>query len=325
MQTINNDIKNQTFRPMYLIYGEENYLKRFYKNKLVEAMVGDDTMNFNEYAGKGIEIRPLIDLAETMPFFAERRVILIEDSELFKKKDEELADYLKSMPETTCMIFVEQEVDKRNKLFKTVKELGYVCECAKQNEAYLERWVLQRLKREEKKITRDTLNLIFERIGDDMELLECELEKLFSYTAGKDVIETEDVLEICTVRLEAKIFDMMDAISEKNRERILELYYDLVALREPPMRILFMLVRQFRLLMQVKQLSDKGLRADAIAAKIGSQSFVVRKTLRQVQNFTLAQLKEALRNCMEMEEAVKSGRMDENMALELLLIQYSSK
>ena len=116
MQTINEDIKNGTFKPVYLLYGEEAFLKQSYKKKLRAAISGDDTMNYNYFEGKGLDVNELISLADTMPFFSERRLILIEDSGFFKTSSEALAEYLPTMPDTTCIVFVEEAVDKRNKL-----------------------------------------------------------------------------------------------------------------------------------------------------------------------------------------------------------------
>ena len=95
MQTINEDIKNGTFRRVYLLYGDEDYLKLQYKNKLLRALVTEgDTMNFSRFEGKEAQVPALIDLAETMPFFAEHRVILVEDSGFFKNAAPQLAEYL---------------------------------------------------------------------------------------------------------------------------------------------------------------------------------------------------------------------------------------
>ena len=93
MKNIQADIKSGNFKQVYLLYGEEAYLKQQYKQNLVKALNPDgDTMNFNHYEGKGIDVKQLIDLCETMPFFAERRVVLLEDTGFFKNKCEELAD-----------------------------------------------------------------------------------------------------------------------------------------------------------------------------------------------------------------------------------------
>ena len=114
MQTLNQDIKTGEFKQIYLLYGEEAFLKNSYKNRLKEAIIGDDTMNFARFEGKGLDVDELIRLADTMPFFAERRLILVEDSGFFKSASDALVQYLPSMPDTTILLFVETEVDKRN-------------------------------------------------------------------------------------------------------------------------------------------------------------------------------------------------------------------
>ena len=84
MQTLNEDLKNGTFRLVYLLYGEEMFLKKSYKNRLREGISGDDTMNYHYFEGKGIDVEEIISLADTMPFFGERRLIILEDSGFFK-------------------------------------------------------------------------------------------------------------------------------------------------------------------------------------------------------------------------------------------------
>ena len=110
MKNIQADIKSGNFKQVYLLYGEEAYLKQQYKQNLVKALNPDgDTMNFNHYEGKGIDVKQLIDLCETMPFFAERRVVLLEDTGFFKNKCEELADYMKELPDYLYLVFAETE------------------------------------------------------------------------------------------------------------------------------------------------------------------------------------------------------------------------
>lgn len=129
MKVLAQDIKTGEFKPVYLICGEEAFLKKSYKNRMKDALVGDDTMNFHYFEGKGLDLKEIISLADTMPFFGDRRLILIEDSGLFKSSGADaLVEYLPQMPDTTCMLFVENEVDKRNRLYKKVKDLGYVAE-----------------------------------------------------------------------------------------------------------------------------------------------------------------------------------------------------
>ena len=258
MKSIDEDIKTGQFQNVYLLYGEEAYLKRQYKEKLLKAMVTQgDTMNFSAYEGKDIAQGELIDLAETLPFFAERRVILVEDSGFFKNSAEELAAYIPEVAESTCFIFVESEVDKRNKLYKQVKKSGRIVCFERQNDEILMRWVGGRLKKEGKAMTRAAYQRFITKTGNDMENIDRELEKLICYCMDRDTIEEEQVEAICVEQTENKIFEMINAISEKRQKQALDLYYDLLTLKEPPMRILFLILRQFQKLMLIKELSGQ--------------------------------------------------------------------
>ena len=325
MQTLNQDIKTGEFKQIYLLYGEEAFLKNSYKNRLKEAIIGDDTMNFARFEGKGLDVDELIRLADTMPFFAERRLILVEDSGFFKSASDALVQYLPSMPDTTILLFVEPEVDKRNRLYKKVKDMGYAAELNRQDSAQLARWAGGILTREQKKITKHTMELFLSMAGDDMENIRMELEKLISYTLGREVITDEDVLAVCTVQVTNRIFEMVSAIVNRQPRKAMDLYEDLLTLKEPPMRILFLIARQFNQLLQVKDLMGKGMDKGTIASKLKMQPFVVGKTMPQARQFGREQILSYVEFCVETEEAVKSGRLQDRLAVELLITrEYNS-
>lgn len=325
MQTLNQDIKTGEFKQIYLLYGEEAFLKNSYKKRLKEAIIGDDTMNFARFEGKGLDVDELIRLADTMPFFAERRLILVEDSGFFKSASDALVQYLPSMPDTTILLFVETEVDKRNRLYKKVKDMGYAAELNRQDSAQLARWAGGILTREQKKITKHTMELFLSMAGDDMENIRMELEKLISYTLGREVITDEDVLAVCTVQVTNRIFEMVSAIVNRQPRKAMDLYEDLLTLKEPPMRILFLIARQFNQLLQVKDLMGKGMDKGTIASKLKMQPFVVGKTMPQARQFGREQILSYVEFCVETEEAVKSGRLQDRLAVELLITrEYNS-
>lgn len=324
MKTIDNDIKTGQLKNVYLLYGAEDYLKRQYRDKLKHALVEpDDTMNFSAYEGKDINPKELIDLSETLPFFKEKRMILVENSGFFKNSCDDLAEYMSQVPETTCFVFVEEEVDKRSKLFKAASKAGSVVEFETPKEDMLVRWILGRIQREGKKITQSVMQLFLSKTGSDMENIDKELEKLLCYTLDKTEITAADVEAICTGQTENKIFEMIDAISAKNQKKALDLYYDLLALKEAPMRILFLIARQFQNLLLIKSMSAKGYPAVSIAKTAGMPSFAVQKNLRQAGAFKIDQLKEAIEDCGQAEEDVKTGRMADQLAVELLIVKYS--
>ena len=310
---------------MYCLYGEEAFLKRNYKNLLKEAILGDDTMNFQSFYGKETNLTEIISLADTMPFFAEKRLILVENSGLFKKDPEPLASYLPTMPESTVLLFVEEQVDKRNKLYKKVKDLGYVAELSRQPESQLKTWIFQILKRENRKITKGAMELLLSSVGDDMELIKNELDKLIAYTEGREGIVPADVEAVCSVQITGKIFDMITNIAEGRQKAALDEYYDLLALKEPPMRILFLIARQFNQLLSVKELMSTGKGKDEIAKKVGLQPFVAGKVMTQARAFSGEKLRSYVEKCVSCEEAVKTGRLNDQLAAELVIMEFSKR
>lgn len=325
MKSIQEDIKTGNFKQAYLLYGEEAYLKHQYKHNLLKALNPDgDTMNFGHYEGKGIDVKALIDLCETMPFFADRRVVLLEDTGFFKNKCDELADYMKELPDYVCLIFAETEVDKRSRMYKAVKNCGRITEFVKQDEKTLMRWAAGILGKEGKKITQRDMELLLTKTGTDMGNLRMELEKLITYTGDRDVVTSADIEEVCTTQTTNKIFDMVRAVTEKNQKRALDLYYDLLTLKEPPMRILFLLAKQFRQLLLTKKLSGEGASQNEIASRLGVPSFVVRNIAACARSYSVEELEMAVADFVDAEEAVKTGRLGDVLSVELLIVKYSA-
>lgn len=324
MEQLLQDLKQQNYKNVYLLCGEETYLRNQYKKRLRDALVMEgDTMNYSYYEGKDVNPRAVIDMAETLPFFADRRVLMIENSGYFKNKCDELADYMSVIPESTCFIFVETEIDKRSRLYKEVKKYGRIVEFGTQKEDTLIKWILGMLKKEEKNVTKETLHNFLTKTGSDMQLIKNELDKLIAYTEGRDVITTNDVEHVCVTQTTNKIFDMVNAIAEGNQKLALDLYEDLLSLKEPPMRILFLIARQFNQLYQVKLLQKEGMGSSEIAKQAGIVPFAMKKYQAQAKSFTEKELRRAVEDCVDSEEAVKTGMMNDRMSVELLIMKYS--
>lgn len=326
MKRILEDINNRSFRNAYVLYGQEAYLQKQYRDKLVSAVLGEgDAMNFWHVQGKDYSIPQLIDFAETMPFFAERRVIVMEGTGVLKSGGEELANYFAQPCETTTWILVESDCDKRSKLFKAADKAGLCVEFGVQDEATLKKWILGMLKKEGKQITGQTLECFLEKTGTDMNIIRLELEKLLCYTLDKPVIEREDVEAVCIIRITSHIFDMVDAIGVRDQTKALALYNELQALREPPIRILFLIGRHMNILLQIKDLKKRGADNKTMAGKIGVPPFAVNKYLKQAGLYKTAQLKRALESCIQADEAIKTGALQDKMSVELLIFELTTE
>lgn len=325
MKNILADIKAGSFKPVYLLYGSEDYLKKQFRDKLKNAVVADgDTMNYSYFEGKAPDSKAVAEIADTMPFFADRRLVVIENSQLFKTADDMIVELVKNIPETTVIVFVENEVDKRSRLYKAVKEKGYICELNEQSDSDIIKWVVSILKREGKVMDNAAIQLFLTKTGSSMENISRELEKLICYTMGRERISSEDVEEVCTTQTTNRIFDMITAISQKNQDKALALYYDLLTLKEPPMRIMYLIARNFNQLLMIKELTENGNASAAIASKMGIQGFLVGKLQAQARPFKVGMLRRALEECVTLEEAVKTGRLEDRLAVEMLIVKYSA-
>lgn len=326
MKSINEDITANSFRPAYLLYGSEDYLKKQYQERLVKGLNPDgNMMNVSYFEGKGIDTGQIIELAETVPFLAEHRTIIMKNTGFFKGQCPLLPEYMAMIPEYLCLVFVETELDKRSKMYKAVQKAGRVTEFSTQDDKTLMRWLLGILNREGKKITQKDMERLLTKTGSDMGNIEKEVEKLICYTIDKEVITAQDIDQICVTQTTNKIFDMVRAVTEKKQGQALILYNDLLSLREPPMRILFLLARQFNLLLQVKELLGGGYNQNSIAQKTGLPGFVVRNYITYARQYTIRQLTDAVEAFTAAEADVKSGRLGDVISVELLLIKFSKK
>ena len=324
MKKLGEEMRTGQLKQVYLLCGEEAYLRRQYRDRVKKALMGDgDLMNLNCFEGKGINPGEVIDLAQTMPFLAQRRVLVIENSGFFRRGGEALAEYLADPAQTAFFVFVESEIDRRSRLYKAVTAKGRVIECKTPDEAVLKRWVVELLTKEGLRITQRDLDFFLEKTGTDMENIRGEVEKLVCYALERDVITAQDIEAVCTRQVSSQIFDMINAVAERRQKMALDLYYDLLTLKEPPMRILFLITRQFNLLLQVKELKNKGYDANTIGGKVGLAGFIARKYVTQAAKFREEDLRRALTDCVETEEAVKTGRMNDVMSVELLIVRES--
>lgn len=318
MQTIDNEIKSGNLSRFHLIYGEESYMIRYYKKRLKDLLcTSEDTMNVSQFEGDSISIPEVVDLGNTLPFFAEHRVLILTDTNWFKKSTD-FAKALEAFPESTYVIFSEKNIDKRNSLYKWLNKNGCVTECKLQQERELVPWAARYLKQYNKKISQQDMAYFISKIGFSMDMLSNELDKLISYVGNRDEIFTEDIDAICSGQVISKIFDMIDATINGNRELVFRLYADLLELKEPPLAILRLIARHLNILLQLKdfanQMSDRDL-----GAKIHVPYYFVKNYRNQAKHFSKRQLIDLLEDIADTDERFKTGNIAENVMIDLFL------
>lgn len=324
MKNIDNDIKNGSFKRAYLLFGNEPYLIKEYEERLKNALIpkSAEAMNLSVYKGKDLSVKAAAEAAETMPFFNDYRLIIIKDSGLFSagRKDdtEAMTAYIKSIPETTVILFSEEKADKRSSLYKAVKKNGYVCEINMLKERELTSWVINA---SGGRLTKGDAEYFIKSIGVSMSALTEEMKKLLTYV-GNNKIKREDIDIACTKSLESNIFDMVGAIGSKNAELALDIYNNLLNLKESPIGILKMIARQFKLILECKYMLKKNYTVQQIAYELSIREFIARDCVSQSRNFTLAKLMNAVKDCADCDIKIKTGAMPAELAVEMVILKY---
>lgn len=321
MLRIEEELKTNELSRIQLIYGEETYLVRYYKNKLIAKLSNpNDEMNVTMFTNRTISTSDVAEAGQVMPFFAERRLLVVENSLFFKNKCDML-DYLKEFPDTTYVIFIEKKVDHRNRLYRWINKNGCVTECRHLPAPKLKQWIAGYAKKAGKTITVSAVEMLLERTGTDMQLLSNEMEKCIGYVGKEVAIDKEDVNVISTGVVMSKIFDMIDAVAMKKKEQALRYYNDLYINRESPMSILHLFCRHVNILLQMKEYSSMGLTQGELAKKCEIPPFTVDKYEKQSRLFKKNQLLAMLELRLQYEYNYKVGKMDERLAVELFLMR----
>lgn len=331
MKELKKQWKNHEFARCYLFFGEETYLMKNYEAALMQAILpaGAEMMNHDSFTEKQATAAAIMDAAETLPFLNEKRLVTVRNSDFFQKagrkeEGEKLKEFLADLPETVCLLFLEEKVEKNNGLYKAVAKYGQAVEFKRLTEKELAAWMKKSCKAEGLEMSEAVAGLFLQTVDHDMETMEKEMQKLIAYKEKGGTVTAEDIRAVCTVSLEAKVFDLVRAVAEKKPEKAVGIYRNLILLKESPYMVLSLITRQFRLILETLLLSQGGLPNESIAAKLEIRDFAVREYLRQSKRFSSEVWKNALRDCLDTDLDIKAGKVGEEAAVELLIMKYSS-
>lgn len=323
MKHLEAEIKNGIYKNIYLLHGTQSYLRLRYSRQLAERFVqSGDTMNLTHFYGASTDLHEVISLAQTMPFLSEKRVIVLEETGLFAKTCEELADFIPEIPETCVLIFSEEKADERLKQTRAAASQGTVAKFSKLSDEELQKWVLGRLAREHRPITKSALDLFLSRCTDDMWQIENDLEKLISYTFGKDGIRDDDVEAVCAALAEDKIFLMIDAMLDGDTKKALGFYKDLAILGRDPLALIR---EQLRLMLHIKEMNISTSGVKKAANQLGMKDTRVKMALSASRKRSKIYFTEGITKCADLEERIKTSRIDALTGVESLIIELCSK
>jgi len=337
MDMLKEDLKNNKIRNLYLFYGHEEYLKRYYLDSIEKALLREDLKSLNRVFIEGkTDAGKIIEACETLPVFSERKIVIVKNSGIFKAKKEsadgkskgkgqadEFLWYLQNIPGHVCLVFYESEIDKRIKLVEAIRKSGLMVEFDYQKPEELTKWIIKVFKANKKEIDTLTASQLIDSCELGMNEILNEVNKLVQFMGDRDRVTGSDIEKVCTKSIKSRIFDLTDALSEGNKAKAIKLLEEMILLKEPVPRIFFMLTRQIRLMFEIKLLSGKGMRPDEIAPKMKLNPYAAGKIQKHAGKFAVEKLKKALEECLEYDVAIKNGKISDRMAVELLIASFS--
>lgn len=339
---LEKEIKAGKIKNIYLFFGQEQYFCEKTIRVLEQYVINPSFRDFNyEYMEKdNITIERIENACETLPFMDERRLVIIKNFSYLQRgktsKEEEkqiqyLAEYIKRIPDSTCLVFWQtEEIDKRKKLFQGIKKVGVVLEFKKLNAVALGNWISQYLKKKGKVMKKSVQHFLIENSdylskNSTKTLIDMvnEIDKIIDYIGDREEILIEDIEEMLPRRLENDIFKLVDAIGQKDKKNALKFLNDMLREGENGLRILSMIARQFRILIQCKELKERGYTLNEIASKLNFMPFIVNKGISQARYFDQGILRQAMYSILDMDSKIKTGKIDEKLALEMLIYEYA--
>lgn len=337
-QSIINSIKNGMFAPVYLIYGDEEYLQEQLVNDIKSKIVNGDLADFNinMIDGEKESIIQVIDCANTLPVFSERRLVLINNPPYFqaKKKDKDvqtksngeqlLLKYLEDPLQSTCLVFwIKGGIDKRKKTVKLIDKKGKIVELNILKGNNLNTWIRNEVQSYGKEIENKALEYIIINSDHSLRVLHNEIEKMVLYIGDETLITLSVCEKLLTKTSEANIFVLVDMMGSKKREEVLMELRNLLGKGEPPIKVLFMIARQFRLMLLAKDLQSRGYTEKQITSELSIHPFVTSKILRQSRNFSFMELERNMKLLLEGDVLLKTSSQSiailEEMVINLML------
>lgn len=338
LDILKKDIKSGKPGKLYLFYGPENYLKKYYFDALEKLIVDDRYKDMNSIKLEGnVDPNKLFEAIQTMPFFSERKIIMVKNSAFFKQRNKEdsdkgnknkgseLENILSNIPEHACVVFYEDEIDKRLKAVNILKKYGVVVEFPYQKAPDLVKWVINIFKSNSKEIDSKAAAYLVDNCEERMNYIKNEVDKLILYAGDKKKVSMEDVVNSCSKSIKSRIFDLTDAMAEGHPDKALKVLDDLVTIKEPIPKILYMMARHFRQVYEASLLKKRGMSVNAIASQMNLNYYAASKILKHTAAFTVKQLESAIEECLEYDVAVKTGKIKDRIAAELLIAKYSGK
>lgn len=305
---------------VYLLYGTKDFE---IEEEIKKLSKGIDEMNISKYDLNNDMLSLALEDAKTISLFSDKKLVIVDNANMFTgstSKDSELIEeYLNHINENTTLVLIvhNDKLDTRKKITKLIKKVGKVQEFNDE----LDTTSLVRRLFKDYNIDYKTIQLFIDRVGNNPLIIQSEINKIKIYKDNDKNITEEDILNLTAKLIEIDIFKLIDYIVRKNKEKALELYYEMLKMNEEPIKIVVILANQFRIMYQSKELLKKGYSEKDIANTLKIHPYRVKLAIQNSRNYTSDILLKNLNALADIDIGIKTGTINKDLALELFILK----
>ncbi|WP_135546611.1 DNA polymerase III subunit delta [Paenibacillus cymbidii] len=320
--------------PCYICYGAERYLLQQFIDSVIRLTVDPAYAEFavTRYDLAETPLDTVLDDAGTLPFMSERKVIVAANAAFFtgakesgkvEHRTERLVAYLKSPSPETVIVFIAaaDKLDERKKLVKAFKDAGGALAFAPLQADELQRWAIRQAQRRKAELSEASAVQLVMYAGTDLAVLAQEIEKLSLFAGTGGTITAEAIERLVVPTTEQNVFILIDDIVRRNMNRAFAILNELLKQREEPIKLVALMARQFRMIMQTKELEKQGHSQQHIAGQIGAHPYAVKIASEQGRSYTAGRLGDIIRMLADLDYGMKSGRTDKTLGLEMTMLR----
>ncbi|BFH61389.1 DNA polymerase III subunit delta [Paenibacillus azoreducens] len=330
-------VKQGQISPVYLLYGTEKYQMNEFVSLLVEQTISKEERDFAlvHYDLAETPLQEVIEEAEMLPFMVPRKLILVQDAAVFtagkdyakvEHRVESLLEYMKNPAEYSVLVFMvnQEKLDERKKVVKAIKSDGMLLSFMPLGSEDLLKWVGKKAKEHGCALEEGAAEIIIRNAGTQLQTLAAEIDKLCLYAGRGGVIRAETADQLIARSMEQNVFALVEDIANLRIDRALAIFYELLKQKEEPIKIAALIARQFRIILQVKDLAGQSYSQHQIASQLGLHPYAVKIAGEQARKFQAAQLKQILSRLGTLDYEMKTGAIDKVLGLELFLLKLAA-
>lgn len=314
---------------VYLLLGEEDVRTEQALGRLLDELLAKEerALNLDIVDAEETPVQEIITRCDTLPFFGARRVVVVRRADAMRAQDQDaLASYLDGgATPSAALILLAEGLDRRRRLYGVLQRTGRIIPCGRLSPEDLPRWIKDRVEAEGKKITRDAAGTLVGLVGGGLRELGLEISKLAAYVGERTTITAGDVRDAASHVAEATVFELMDAVGRRQGDKALGLLQTVLAMGEPPVRILYMLEEQLRMLLRTEALlhgrRSLSRNSPEVRQVLGNRAWLFDRYRGQVAAFGRMDVEKILGLLVETDAMIKTGAAAPRLAIETLIVR----